>query len=143
MGKRSSGSDFYKNLPNTVCVTSKHVERKDGLSDLKKPRLWAERMVNEGRAIWVSKDTIEIQMNRKSFKNYIMKRHNCKCVYCGGEGNTVEHILPYSRGGLLTPKNCVCACETCNIARGTKSFKYFIGVEKYKELVKTFDLISL
>ena len=35
-------------------------------------------------------------------------------AYCGGKAETVDHIVPRSRGGLLTWENAVAACLRCN-----------------------------
>ena len=47
--------------------------------------------------------------------------HNCtnkKCIYCGLQSESIDHILPRSRGGLTITENCVPACLSCN---GSKS----------------------
>lgn len=47
-------------------------------------------------------------------KRDILRRDGYTCAYCGEEGNTVDHILPESRGGENTWGNLVCACRDCN-----------------------------
>lgn len=47
-------------------------------------------------------------------KNIIKIRDGRRCVYCGKYGNTIDHILPKSRGGLITWGNAVTACKKCN-----------------------------
>lgn len=37
-----------------------------------------------------------------------------RCAYCGGAPETVDHIMPRSRGGLLTWENSIAACFRCN-----------------------------
>ena len=36
------------------------------------------------------------------------------CAYCGQHGDTIDHVVPRSRGGLDTWDNLVCACRSCN-----------------------------
>ena len=36
------------------------------------------------------------------------------CIYCGKNSESIDHILPRSRGGLSTTDNCVPACLSCN-----------------------------
>lgn len=36
------------------------------------------------------------------------------CAYCGEWGNTVDHILPRSRGGKDTWRNTITSCQKCN-----------------------------
>lgn len=43
-----------------------------------------------------------------------VKRRDRMCAYCGGPAQTVDHVLPRSRGGDSTWLNLVAACEPCN-----------------------------
>ena len=44
---------------------------------------------------------------------YIRDGH--RCAYCGAKGaDSIDHIIPASRGGLWTWENCVAACRDCN-----------------------------
>lgn len=54
----------------------------------------------------------------KGLKEFILKRDNYTCYYCGEYGDTVDHLVPKSRGGLNTPKNLVCSCKKCNEEKG-------------------------
>ncbi len=36
------------------------------------------------------------------------------CIYCGKESESIDHILPRSKGGLSITENCVPACLSCN-----------------------------
>ncbi len=43
--------------------------------------------------------------------------HKCtgnSCIYCGNHSESIDHILPRSKGGLSTTENCVPACLSCN-----------------------------
>jgi 5-methylcytosine-specific restriction endonuclease McrA len=42
-------------------------------------------------------------------------RRDCRvCAYCGKRADTIDHVLPRSRGGMHTWENCVAACRACN-----------------------------
>lgn len=43
-----------------------------------------------------------------------IKARDKVCAYCGGRAETVDHVLPRSRGGTLTWDNAVAACQRCN-----------------------------
>jgi len=43
-----------------------------------------------------------------------MRRDNYKCAYCGRHAETIDHVLPRSRGGQHTWENCVASCQMCN-----------------------------
>ena len=40
--------------------------------------------------------------------------------YCGGKADTVDHVVPRSRGGEHTWENCVAACSACNHRKADK-----------------------
>ncbi|MCV6992843.1 HNH endonuclease [Mycobacterium timonense] len=44
----------------------------------------------------------------------VLRRDRNICCYCGGPADTVDHILPRSRGGGDTWYNLVAACQACN-----------------------------
>jgi 5-methylcytosine-specific restriction endonuclease McrA len=44
----------------------------------------------------------------------LMRRDNYRCVYCGRHGETIDHVIPRSRGGQHTWENTVAACQMCN-----------------------------
>ena len=37
-----------------------------------------------------------------------------RCIYCGKSSESIDHVLPRSRGGLSITENCVPACLSCN-----------------------------
>ena len=44
----------------------------------------------------------------------VFARDSWKCQYCGGHAETVDHLVPRSRGGPHTWENVVAACKRCN-----------------------------
>jgi 5-methylcytosine-specific restriction endonuclease McrA len=44
----------------------------------------------------------------------LMHRDRFRCAYCGGKADTVDHVVPRSRGGDHSWENCVAACAQCN-----------------------------
>jgi 5-methylcytosine-specific restriction endonuclease McrA len=44
----------------------------------------------------------------------LMRRDNYQCAYCGRRAETIDHVLPRSRGGKHTWENCVASCRPCN-----------------------------
>jgi 5-methylcytosine-specific restriction endonuclease McrA len=44
----------------------------------------------------------------------LMHRDRFRCAYCGSKADTVDHVVPRSRGGEHSWENCVAACATCN-----------------------------
>ncbi len=44
----------------------------------------------------------------------LMRRDNYLCAYCGTKADTIDHVIPRSRGGSHTWENCVASCNKCN-----------------------------
>jgi 5-methylcytosine-specific restriction endonuclease McrA len=44
----------------------------------------------------------------------LMRRDNYLCAYCGTKADTIDHVIPRSRGGLHIWENCVASCNRCN-----------------------------
>lgn len=44
----------------------------------------------------------------------LMYRDRYRCAYCGGRADTIDHVVPRSRGGAHTWQNCVASCAKCN-----------------------------
>lgn len=44
----------------------------------------------------------------------LMHRDRFRCAYCGSKADTVDHVVPRSRGGPHSWENCVAACSGCN-----------------------------
>jgi len=85
-----------------------------------------ETLIQEEMAKKQSKMSARLNYNAQTFREYILEREEKKCHYCNKKGNTVDHVIPKSKGGLTTPKNCVCACEKCNTRKGNTDKKLFI-----------------
>ncbi|WP_269622089.1 HNH endonuclease [Prochlorococcus marinus] len=51
---------------------------------------------------------------RQSIHNFTEKH----CIYCGNHSESIDHVVPRSKGGLSITENCVPACLPCN---GSKS----------------------
>ena len=47
-------------------------------------------------------------------KRGVLRRDHHRCAYCGSKADTVDHLLPQSRGGRNTWLNTVAACTRCN-----------------------------
>lgn len=57
----------------------------------------------------------------------VFLRDNFTCQYCHSgfkaENLTFDHIVPRSRGGKTTWENIVTACQSCNLAKGSRSLR--------------------
>ena len=50
----------------------------------------------------------------------LMHRDRFCCAYCGAKADTVDHVVPRSRGGAHSWENCVACCSTCNHRKGDR-----------------------
>lgn len=53
----------------------------------------------------------------------IMVRDNYKCAYCGKAADTIDHVIPKSKGGTNTYDNCVASCIKCNSHKSNRSLQ--------------------
>lgn len=44
----------------------------------------------------------------------VLRRDEHRCAYCGQHAQTIDHVIPRSRGGKDTWENLVAACQRCN-----------------------------
>ncbi|MGE3662894.1 MAG: HNH endonuclease [Pseudonocardia sp.] len=44
----------------------------------------------------------------------VLRRDGRRCAYCGKRADTIDHVIPRSRGGTHSWENCVAACRVCN-----------------------------
>lgn len=51
----------------------------------------------------------------------VLDRDKWRCGYCGGGADTVDHIMPSSRGGTNEWLNTVAACGGCNQRKGNRT----------------------
>lgn len=50
----------------------------------------------------------------------VLRRDGRRCAYCGGRGETVDHVVPRSRGGDHSWENCVACCLRCNTRKADR-----------------------
>ena len=50
----------------------------------------------------------------------LMRRDNYRCAYCGRRAETIDHVIPRSRGGQHAWENCVASCTICNHRKADK-----------------------
>ena len=50
----------------------------------------------------------------------LMHRDRFRCAYCGARAETIDHVVPRSRGGTHTWENTVACCARCNHRKADK-----------------------
>jgi 5-methylcytosine-specific restriction endonuclease McrA len=60
----------------------------------------------------------------------LIERDGPACVWCGRElwrrDLTLDHVVPRSRGGHMTPENALVACRSCNRRRGSRPVDAYV-----------------
>jgi 5-methylcytosine-specific restriction endonuclease McrA len=51
----------------------------------------------------------------------VLRRDSHRCGYCGSSANTIDHVLPRSRGGADSWENLVACCLKCNNIKGDRT----------------------
>jgi 5-methylcytosine-specific restriction endonuclease McrA len=47
----------------------------------------------------------------------IFARDDHRCQYCGDRADSIDHVMPRSRGGQHTWENVAAACRPCNLVK--------------------------
>lgn len=58
--------------------------------------------------------------SRVTRASILLRDRRC-CAYCGGRGDTIDHVIPQSRGGQDTWDNLVACCGPCNNRKGDRT----------------------
>ncbi len=50
----------------------------------------------------------------------VLRRDGGRCAYCSGSADTIDHVIPKSRGGEHSWTNLVAACKQDNLKKGDR-----------------------
>ncbi|MFF2531212.1 HNH endonuclease [Brevibacillus sp. NPDC058079] len=118
-----------------------YVIHKGGIHVKTIPFELAKRYVEEGMSKFIKEYPYVIfhmyNTSYNKFRQEILNRDQFICHYCGEFGDTLDHILAESCGGLLTPQNSVCACFGCNNEKGDMSYEDFIQNRRKIDVLNT------
>lgn len=64
-------------------------------------------------------------------KRNILERDGYVCGYCLGEGDSVDHIVPWSYRHDDSEENLITACWLCNLIASNKMFRTFKAKREY------------
>jgi HNH endonuclease len=65
----------------------------------------------------------------------VMQRDRHTCRYCGASATELDHVKPYSRGGLTTAANLAAACSLCNKSKGDRTPEEWRRAQALKRLL--------
>ena len=87
---------------------------------------WEEYQNIEGLDRIREQNRLRQQRKRGKAKQALIGSGNV-CAYCGGEGATVDHIVPITKGGVNVPENTVCSCLACNMRKTNRPVHEFLN----------------
>ena len=79
-------------------------------------------------------DQTELQPKRIAkarFRRRIFAEWNHRCAYCDQHADTLDHVLPRSRGGLTVAENLVPACARCNGAKSSTDWREWFAAQDW------------
>lgn len=65
----------------------------------------------------------------------VMQRDRHTCRYCPAPATELDHVMPWSRGGLTTANNLVAACSLCNKSKGDRTPEEWRRAQAVKRLL--------
>jgi 5-methylcytosine-specific restriction endonuclease McrA len=65
------------------------------------------------------------------FRAHIFAEWAYACAYCTRPADTLDHVLPRSRGGLTVAENLVPACGRCNGAKGSTDWRIWFAAQAW------------
>lgn len=66
---------------------------------------------------------VKVPYHRRTALNRrgVFLRDDGRCQYCGARAESIDHVIPRSRGGSHTWENVVAACSRCNTHKRDRS----------------------
>jgi 5-methylcytosine-specific restriction endonuclease McrA len=55
--------------------------------------------------------------NTTMSRRAVFARDHHRCGYCGGAADSIDHVMPRSRGGKNVWENVIAACRGCNLRK--------------------------
>jgi 5-methylcytosine-specific restriction endonuclease McrA len=79
-------------------------------------------------------DQTELQpkkLTKARFRRRIFTEWAHRCAYCADPADTLDHVLPRSKGGLTVAENLVPACRRCNGAKSSTDWREWFRAQAW------------
>jgi hypothetical protein len=71
------------------------------------------------------------RQTKTRFRARIFAQWGHLCAYCADPADTLDHVLPRSRGGLTVEENLVPACRRCNGAKSSTDWREWFAAQTW------------
>jgi hypothetical protein len=87
-------------------------------------RDWVSRHAPTRDAVFL--DELCPKLRARRWRQSLHQLTQQRCIYCGCRSESIDHVLPKSRGGPSVNENCVPACLACNGRKGdSEAFSWY------------------
>ena len=79
----------------------------------------SERLAMPGPLVIRLRYVVRVPFHRRTAlsRRAVFLRDGSRCQYCGGIADSIDHVVPRSRGGQHTWENVAAACRPCNLRK--------------------------
>jgi 5-methylcytosine-specific restriction endonuclease McrA len=79
----------------------------------------SERMSMSAPLVIRLRYVVKVPYNRHASmsRRAVFARDNHRCGYCGNAADSIDHVMPRSRGGTNVWENVIAACRGCNLRK--------------------------
>lgn len=79
----------------------------------------SERMAIQSPLVIRLRYVVKVPYHRNTAlsRRAVFARDNHRCGYCGGHADSIDHVMPRSRGGRNVWENVIAACKPCNLRK--------------------------
>lgn len=71
------------------------------------------------------------RVTKARFRRRIFEAWASQCAYCADPADTLDHVLPRSRGGLTVAANLIPACRRCNGAKSSTDWREWFRAQAW------------
>jgi 5-methylcytosine-specific restriction endonuclease McrA len=68
-------------------------------------------------------ELIPKKTSKNRFRKQIFEEWDHRCAYCDKPADTLDHVIPKSKGGMTVKSNLIAACRICNGSKSDKHYK--------------------
>ena len=79
----------------------------------------SERLAMPGPLVIRLRYVVRVPFHRRTAlsRRAVFLRDGSRCQYCGGVADSIDHVVPRSRGGQHVWENVAAACRPCNLRK--------------------------